>query len=172
MQAPGILSLHATTFTNAVHYAWRRCRDEESRKMLLLQNAAFMPLFRGNAKDKGLHVDELEPLSPKAQGEAAVGEIFADVSKEKDRLAAARKILAWLKENPNPKPLADAARRLIFLKGRDSHDYKFSSAVLEDYEHLSAPWRDRFLAASVFNLRGSAEKDSELVPRIRSALGA
>ena len=25
MRAPGILALHATTFTNAVHYAWQRC---------------------------------------------------------------------------------------------------------------------------------------------------
>jgi hypothetical protein len=48
------------------------------------------------------------------------------------RLTAARKILAYLKEYPNPRPLADAARRLIFLKGTNVHDYKFSSAVLED----------------------------------------
>ena len=30
-----------------------------------------------------------------------------------------------------------AVRRLIFLKGRDAHDYKFSSAALEDYYHAS-----------------------------------
>ena len=61
-------------------------------------------------------------------------------------------------------------RRLVFLKGTNSHDYKFSSAVLEDYEHLAQPWRDRLLAASVFYFRGSGEKDNELVGRIRSAL--
>ena len=75
-----------------------------------------------------------------------------------------------MKDNPDPKPLADAARRLIFLKGRDSHDYKFSSAVLEDFQHLSSPWRERFLAASVFNLRGSGEADNPLAQRIRAAL--
>ena len=53
MRAPGIASLHATTFSNACHYSFQRCRDEQTRKMLLLQNAAFMPLFRGNSKDKG-----------------------------------------------------------------------------------------------------------------------
>jgi hypothetical protein len=66
--------------------------------------------------------------------------------------------------------LADAARRLIFLKGRDSHDYKFSSAVLEDYAILSPAWRDRFLAASVFNLRGAGDPDSDHVQRTRAAL--
>jgi hypothetical protein len=56
------------------------------------------------------------------------------------------------------------------LKGTNSHDYKFSSAVLEDYEHLSPPWRDRLLASSVFYLRGSGEKDNHLVQRTRDAL--
>jgi len=56
-----------------------------------------------------------------------------------DRLLAARKILGYLKQGADPGPLAHAARRLIFLKGRDAHDYKFSAAVLEDY---SAEGRD------------------------------
>jgi hypothetical protein len=170
MRAPGILSLHATTFTNATHYAFQHCADVETRKMLLLQNAAFLPLFRGDSRDKGLYLDTLEPLAPKSQGAEAVTEIFADVSN--DRLAAARKILAYLKDNPDPQPLASAARRLIFLKGRDSHDYKFSSAVLEDYQAMSPPWRDRYLAASVFNLKGSGDKDNDLVKRTRAALGS
>ncbi len=167
MRAPGILSLHATTFTNALHYSWQHCRDEETRKVLLLQNAAFLPLFRGNSKDKGNHIDELEPAALK-NGDGAIEEIFADVGN--DRLAASRKILAYLRDNPNPKSLVDAARRLIFLKGRDSHDYKFSSAVLEDYAFMSPPWRDRYLAASVFNLKGSGDKDNDLVKRTRAAL--
>ena len=170
MRQPGITTIHATTFTNALHYSFQHCRDEETRKLLILQNAAFLPLYRGGAKDKGLHIDTLEPLAPTAKGADAVEEIFADVSKNKTD--AARKILGWLKENPDPRPIADAARRLIFLKGRDAHDYKFSSAVLEDYNSMSAPWRDRYLAASVFNLRGSNDSDNDLVKRTRSALGA
>jgi hypothetical protein len=44
--------------------------------------------------------------------------------------------------------------------------------VLEDYERLSPPWRDRLLAASVFYLRGSGEADNDLVKCTRAALGA
>jgi hypothetical protein len=168
MQAPGILSLHAMTFTNAVHYAWHRTQSDDTRRLLLLQNAAFLPLYRGNRADSGLHIDTLEPLAPEAKGDEAVAEIFAAVSK--DRLTAARKILGYLKDQPSPRPLADAARRLIFLKGRDAHDYKFSSAVLEDYERLSPPWRDRLIAASAFYFKGSGEKDNALVQRTRAAL--
>ena len=87
-------------------------------------------------------------------------------------MSAARKILGFLQDGADPQPLFEASRRLIFLKGRDAHDYKFSSAVLEDFHHLKPPWRDRFLAASVFNLRGSGDSDNQLVQRARAALGA
>ena len=171
MQVPGILSLRATTFTHAVHYSWHRVQNDETRRLLLLQNAAFLPLFRGDHKDKKeMHLDTLEPLALEANDDEAVAEIFAEVSK--DRLAASRKILAYLKSHPDPKPFAQAARRLIFLKGNNAHDYKFSSAVLEDYERLSPPWRDHLLAASAFYFRGSGEKDNDLVKRIHGAMGA
>jgi hypothetical protein len=168
MRQPGILALHATTFTNASHYSWQHCRDDETRRLLLLQNAAFMPLFRGNSKDKGIHIDTLEPLDTKAKGAEAVDEIFAEISK--DKLAASRKILGWLKSGSDPKAFADAGRRLIFLKGRDSHDYKFSSAVMEDYKAMAPQWRDRYLGASAFFLRGSGDSDNDLVKRTRAAL--
>jgi hypothetical protein len=168
IRQPGILALHATTFTNATHYAFQRCRDEDTRRILLLQNAAFLPLFRGNSKDKGIHIDALEPVALKTSGAEAVEEIFADVSK--DQLGAARKMLAYLASDPDPRPILDKARQLIFLKGRDSHDYKFSSAVLEDCAFMAPQWRDRYLAASVFNLKGSGDKDNDLVQRIRAAL--
>ncbi len=170
MQAPGILSLHAMTFTNAAHYAWHRARSDETRRLLLLQNASFLPLYRGNREDNGLHIDTLEPLTPDAKGDEAVAEIFADASK--DRMTAARKALGYLKDVPNANAFAAAARRLIFLKGHDAHDYKFSTAVLEDFGRLSAPWRDRLLAASLFYLRGSGDLDNGLVKRTRAALSA
>lgn len=87
-------------------------------------------------------------------------------------MTAARKLPTYLKANPQPEPMMQSARRLIFLKGTNAHDYKFSSAVLEDYQHVSPTWRDRFLAASVFNLRGSGGPDNELVKRTRAALRA
>jgi hypothetical protein len=169
MRTPGILSLHAVTFTNAMHYNFEHCHDDMTRRLLLLQNAAFIPLFRNQQKRDGVRIDELEPAKLESTGEEAVAEIFTDVTNE--RLTAARKVLAYLQNKGDVRLLADTARRLIFLKGNNSHDYKFSSAVLEDYEHLSPPWRDRFLAASVFNLRGSGHADTDLVKRIRSALG-
>ncbi len=168
MRQPGIVALHAVTSTNALHFAWQTSTSDETRMLLLLQMAAFLPLFRGGGK--GVRIDQFEPLPIKATGQLAIEEIFADLSN--DRMTAARKISAYLKENPQPENLINAARRLIFLKGTNAHDYKFSSAVLEDYSHVSPKWRDRYLAASVFNLRGSGGQDNELVKRTRAALQA
>src|SRR5262245_2523533 len=171
MRSPGIVALHAVTTTNALHYAYQNSADGETRKLLLLQAAAFLPLFRGpSSGGKGVKIDLFEPLPLKAAGQQAIEEIFAEVSN--DRMTAARKMAAYLKENPQPEKLINAARRLIFLKGNNAHDYKFSSAVLEDYHHVSPAWRNRYLAASVFNLRGSGGADNELVKRTRAALQA
>ena len=63
-----------------------------------------------------------------------------------------------------------AGRRLIFAKGRDSHDYKYSSAALEDFYNTTPAWRNRFLAASMFNLHGSGDQDSPVLARTRVAL--
>ncbi|MFN0127751.1 MAG: hypothetical protein ACKV19_13810 [Verrucomicrobiales bacterium] len=168
MRDPGIVSLHASTFTNAAHYSWNRCGDDATRRLLLLQNAAFLPLFRGAPKTAGTPIDQLEPLPPTASGPDALAEIFTDISA--DRATAARKTLAWLRSPANLRDFAAEARRLVFLKGTNSHDYKFSSAVLEDFATMAPGWRERFLASSVFYLRGSEAADNGLAPRIREAL--
>lgn len=168
MRQPGLVSLHAVTSTNALHFAYQTSKSDETRRLLLLQNAAFLTLFRGSpAGGRGIKIDSIEPLAPGGSGSAAIEAIFAEASN--DRMAAARKVLAYLGSNSQPSGLMDAARRLVFLKGRDSHDYKFSSAVLEDYYHASPAFRDRYLAASVYNLRGSAGPDNDLVKRTRAA---
>jgi hypothetical protein len=189
MRRAGILALHATTSTNAIHYLWQQCRDDRTRRLLLLQNASFLPLFRGNgggsgSASGGTEIDRVEPAplasagsNPRANPSAnaspnadadAIAEIFAEIGR--DPLMTSRKILTYLKAHPDPAALAVAARRLIFLKGADSHDYKYSSAVFEDHALLSPAWRDRYLAAAAFHLKGSTDPDNQLVQRTRAAL--
>jgi len=169
MRRPGIVSLHAVTSTNALHFAFQQSANDETRRLLLLQNAAFLPLFRGDLDAaKELRIDEFSPAEIKRDATPTLPEIFDEIGR--DRMSAARKVLAYLSAKQSPEEFIQAARRMVFLKGRDSHDYKFSSAVLEDYAHISPAWRDRFLAASVFQLRGSGGPDNSLVQRTRAAL--
>src|SRR6185369_14729603 len=68
MRRPGILSLHASTSTNALHFAFQNSANDETRRLLLLQNAAFLTLFRGDAdKLKTLRLDELAGADEKAE---------------------------------------------------------------------------------------------------------
>ncbi|HZZ71232.1 MAG TPA: hypothetical protein VFE24_03210 [Pirellulales bacterium] len=171
---PGIVGIHTVTSTNALHYAFQTAASDDHRRLLLLQNAAFLPMFRAAMQGRGalkdFKLDELEPADVQASGADAITEIMSDISS--DRTLAAKKILGYARKNPAPQSLFDAARVLVFFKGRDAHDYKFSSALLEDYRNVSPGWRERYLAAGVFNLKGAAAPDNALVPRIQAALKA
>jgi hypothetical protein len=171
MRQPGIVGLHTLTTLNAMHYAARTTGDANLRNLLMLQAASFLPMFReamkargkvGDAKIDELHVREEDK-------EFTVRDVYAELSRNKQ--VAAQTALTILKADPaKAQELIDEGRRLIFLKGTDSHDYKFSSSVMEDATFIAPEWRDRFLAASVFWLKGSDAPDSPLVKRTRAAL--
>jgi hypothetical protein len=176
MRRPGIVGLHAVTSANALHYISETSGDDLTRRWTILQCASFLPGFRdasisragGTTNDVVL--DRLEPLPLSSAGGDAVAEICADIKRDRTDVAIACKVLTYVRDNPNPKPLLDAARLLIFAKGNNAHDYKFSAAVLEDFYHVSPTWRGQYLATSVFNLVGSQAPDNSLMQRARSAL--
>jgi hypothetical protein len=173
MRQPGIVGLHCVTSVNALHYGYQTTGNDETRRLLMLQAAAFLQMFRkamaGRGKIGDGRLDTLEKAEVETDGVKAFTEILTDVTK--DRTLAARKTLALLEGHPHrAKGLMAAARGLLFTKGRDSHDYKFSSAALEDYYHVSPRWRATFMASSMFNLRGAGERDNDLIRRTREAL--
>ncbi len=179
LRQPGIVALHASTTTNAMHYAYQATGDDLTRRMLLLQNAAFLTMFRNalGRKAREARIDQLEPAemsASRANGKdaahAASAAVEAVFGSGGDKMAAARQALAYLQAGHEPEPLIHAARRLVFLKGDDAHDYKFSSAVLEDYYHASPRFRERYLAASMLLLPGASDRDNGLVKRIRAAM--
>jgi hypothetical protein len=173
LRQPGIVALHAGTTTNALHYAYQATRDPETRKLLVLQNAAFLPLFREAMRDRGTvaeaAVDALEPAEAAGSGTAGAADVVATISL--DRPTAVRKTLAYFAAGGADAPLLDAARHALLLKGNDAHDFKFGAAILEDAAAVSPEWRGRFLAAGMMQLNGSGEPDSPTVSRTRAALG-
>ncbi len=169
MREPSIVMVHAVDTVNALRYGFQAAGDEGTKKLLLLQGCAFMPMFRARmtAKAAKVGIGDVTPLAIQRPS-GAIDEILSDVST--DRMNAARKVRRYLADGGNVQDLMNAARRLIFLKGDNAHDYKFSAAVLEDYFKVSPAWRAQFLATSVFNLRGSGDRDNALVERTRAAL--
>jgi hypothetical protein len=172
MRRTGILTLHSVTSSNALRYAYEAAGDPAVRLRMLLQNAAFVALFReGAGKLSDVRVDRLEAAEGEAGRAVRVEDVFDHAPG--DRAMAAGRALAYLRQSgATAEPLMAAARRLVFFKGNDAHDYKFSSAVLEDYYHVSPAWRDRLLASSFYYLPSSQTPDNKLVARIRAAFGA
>jgi hypothetical protein len=171
MRQPGIVGLHTLTTTNALHFGYFTTAEPTTRAFLLLQAAAFLTMFRDALPSRGQvgtgRLDQLERAD--VRGEDAITEILTDVSQ--NRTLAARKTLALVSDRPEQaRALMHQARRLVFAKGTDSHDYKFSSAVLEDYLTVAPQLRPYFLAASMFYLKGSRDRDNGLITRARAAL--
>ncbi len=171
MRQPGIVGLHAVTTTNALHVAYQTAADPQARLLAMLQNAAFLPMFReamgGRGRIRDRKIVEIPASKPPGDPVEAIDAIFEHVGPDRDE--AARRTLAYLEAGHDPRILIAAAQRLIFLKGNDAHDYKFSSAALEDYFHIRPDWRDRYLATSMYSLTGSNAQDNQLVARTRAA---
>ncbi len=176
MRQPGIVGLHCVTTANALYYAYAASANDDTRRMLMLQGAAFLAMFRQAMGGRGrvredVRIDTLEKADFKATGADAVAEIFDGVRRNGENEPAARKALAFLESGPAAGPaLVAAGQRLVFSKGRDSHDYKFSSAALEDYHNATPHWRNRLLTSSLFWLHGSGDRDNDLIRRTRAAL--
>ena len=169
MRQPQVPTLHSMSSTNAFRYAFQASGDESTRKLVLLQNCAFIPMFRDSQRGRiaDVRIDDVKPLALK-EPSGAMEEIFTDVSK--DKMSAARKALQYLNDGGTVADLMNATRRLIFLKGTDAHDYKFSCAVMEDYFKVSPAWRDQFLATGLFYFKGTGAKDNAVVERTRAAM--
>ena len=120
MRQPGIIGIHCVTSTNALHYAYQTSASDETRRLLMLQSAAFLPMFRqamsGRGKLADVKIDKLEKAEVKGDPREAVEEIFGAVSK--DHMLAARKTLALMDGDSRRVPAAgDGGRAADFQQG-------------------------------------------------------
>jgi hypothetical protein len=172
MHNPGIIAIHATTSANALHYIYRTSGDPTTRKLALLQAVGWMPLFRGRIKSTDVTaIDALQPgaVPVASADEESISDIFQTIAE--DRHKAAAKTLTYLSRGGSTDLVFDAARRMIFHKGRDSHDYKYGAALWEECVLSSDPkWKNLLVASAMFNLTGSKSADSPLMIRARDAI--
>ncbi|WP_435020596.1 hypothetical protein TA3x_001917 [Tundrisphaera sp. TA3] len=170
MRNPGIVPLHAVTSANALHFIYGASGDDTTRRLALLQAVGWVPLYRGRPKDGAVRVDALEPLAPDAKDDAAVAELFATIGD--DRRKAAAKTVGYFERGGSPDLVFAAARRMIFHKGADSHQYKYGAAAWEECLLASDPrWRAPLAASMMAYLPGTKSPDSPLMNRARAAVG-
>jgi hypothetical protein len=170
MSSPGIVSIHATTAANSLHYIFHASGDDLTRRLALLQAVGWQPLYRDRTKaQRSVEIDRLKGAEQVTAGDETVGEIFATINDNRGQAAA--KTLTYLGHGGSTSRLFDAARRMIFHKGTDSHDYKYGAAIWEECLAVAEPrWHAPLAAAAMFNLPGSTTDDSPLMIRAREAV--
>lgn len=173
IRQPSIISVHAMTSTNALMYALRHTSQDHNRRLLLLQNAAFLVQFREYMAGNGSLSDDTFDSMQAAELDAGEVPLMRDIFEQltEDPGGAASSALAFLQDSPErAKEFIQGLRHHIARKCRNGHDYKFTSAVIEDYLQLSSSWSNQYLASSVYYLPGSDASDSRTLKRTRAAL--
>jgi len=165
----GILAVHANTTLDALHYAYRRVGDAGTRRLLMLQAASFLPLFRGLlGTQRPVAIEGLAPIADEPAPTEVLDDVFATI--EVDRFEAARKALGSLEAAESEAAFMALARRYVVERNLGYHDYKFAEAAFANAAVMRPPWRQRYLAASVVYLNGSTAKPNAFVARARAAL--
>jgi hypothetical protein len=170
VKAPGIVALHAVTAANALHYIFNNSGDDANRRLALLQAVGWIPAYRDRIKvAKGAGLDVMEAESVASKGDEAVVEVFDTITS--DRALASRKALGYLQSGGTPERLFAEARRMIFHKSHDAHEYKYGAAVWEECVLASDPkWQAPLAAASMSYVPGTKTQDSPLMKRARAAV--
>ncbi len=158
-----LLPVHALTVTNACGYASRMTRNENTRRILLLQAAAFLASMREDLKRivqlsmEGPGIDQLGVEL--AGANPTLEQCFADYSAGAARVA--------LDRNPSLAPAFRARMRTaLFHKGVEHHQHKYAAAAWEESLLVDPRWQSRILAPAATYLNPH-EADTELFTRSR-----
>ena len=131
-----------------------------------------MPAFRRRVRNArpDLRIDELEPLAASGDGSEALRDAFSELPH--DRTSGARKALHYLQHGGSADGFVASARRHLARNGRQSHDYKFTEAALENHGEMApTAWRNRILSASMAYFIGSDTAPSPVSQRALELLG-
>lgn len=162
-----VVSLHATTTANAMHYCYLTAAEDHARRLLLLQAVAFMARFRSlverDRRTRERFVDGIDPLPA-----TDLEQIFHTLGRS--RHESVRQALGWLDAGGDAAALAARARWYATLKNTGTHDIKFIEAMLENHGWLRLRWRDTVLAAGLMYAIGSTVRDDAVVVRARELL--
>jgi len=161
---PSLLPVHPTTVSSALRFVYDSSRDDSTRRIALLQAAAWIPLFReALAPRVGFSVDDpgLDELVQPSEGQAVeVRELFEEPTRERTR--------AFLRDPGALAPFEDALRRHVFRGGREHHVPKYAAVLIEDVRTADPRWRGALFAAALEYLPSTRTPTTEIYERALS----
>jgi hypothetical protein len=166
LRAPGLLAVHPMTTINAFNYAFGVTRAEQSRRLILLQAASWLPQFRDELRRRvgladGPSIDALQSVPSQS-----VDDPFSESNLNR-RIG---KAMSQASDPHGASAFVQRTRSLVLQKGDETHHYKYSVAAIEEHGKAHPQWASRLLAASLAYLPGARDVDAEVYLRARRLL--
>ena len=159
---PGLLPVHPTTVSNSLHDIYLRSTTDLTRRVALLQAAAWIPVFRDELKERvrlpmGLF-QGLEPLTDESPPTSVDAE-------ETLRSPSPPALKALLDSTGDATEVVTTMRSELYRNANEQHQPKYAAAVIEDLKHAAPRWHPLLLAHVFEYLPGRSAPTSRLAER-------
>jgi hypothetical protein len=165
-----LLGVHPLTILNALYYAYRKTSRDATRRLLLLQAAAWMPMARDllqRAKGLSLDAPGFDALdAPKEP----VGVTQAVQEADRDYIQSASLVLRVAQSAESADDFIDRCRALVVRKAPEHHHHKYAAAAFEEFRQTHPRFSPYLLATCLSYLPTPGNGDSDVTQRARAAL--
>ena len=165
-RSQSLLPVHAVTEVNAFGHVFRAAGNEETKRLMILQAAGWLPDMREALVVRNAHLKDGPAL-----------ETLGDSVEKTPRLDAAFEqrspglVCATLSRNPGEATTyRGRMRRFLASKGVEHHQHKYAAVFLEESMTVEKRWAPFILAPSIDYLPTAAVSDTDVARRSVRAL--
>ncbi|MFT4514173.1 MAG: hypothetical protein ACI91B_002881 [Planctomycetota bacterium] len=149
-----LLPVHALTVPNAMRTSFLRSRDEDTKKLLLLQAASWTVSLRDDlANMVNLSMKTKQRIDARQEPES-LDDAFASSSPSALRALMQR----------DERDLTEASKRLrasLVRTGSEHHQHKYAAAMFEEAERVEESLRPTIIAAAIDYLANHQDRETE-----------
>ena len=162
-----LLPVHAVTVTGAFGHAWRTSRSDRTRRLMVLQAAAWLADLDAWLEDNDCIAEATKPLDKLGADSPEAPETLEALFEEPS--ASRARVLLDRQPAQAGRFVARLQRNLIYT-AVEHHQHKYAAAFAEEASLADPRWRSRLLAPALPYMPASAEPATELTRRALAAL--
>ena len=162
-----LLPVHAVTVTGAFGHAWRTSRSDRTRRLMVLQAAAWLADLQAWLEDNDCIADATKPLDKLGTDAPEAPETMEALFEQ----PSASRARALLDHQPGQagRFVARLQRNLIYT-AVEHHQHKYAAAFAEEASLADPRWSSLLLAPALPYMPASAEPATELTRRALATL--
>jgi hypothetical protein len=161
------LPVHPVTEINAFVYAWRTTTDQTTKRLLILQAAGWLPLWKPVLTKRSGSLADRSGIDALGQSEhkpcMSIDDTFEQRSPDATRVCLDN-------DARHSNDYLSRLRAFLFRKAWQDHQYKYLAAIHEESRLVDSRWASRILAPAITYLPTGKDPDSEVSRRSMHAL--